>query len=114
MSSSGAASSLEGTWVGTNIGYEGGEYQEREIRLVIEESTGTTFAGVKSWRESGGEWSEPESFSGAILESTEFHAADSDGYLIGTVISPTSIHANYLEAGEDNGVFALDLQKVAP
>jgi len=100
---------LEGTWIGSNLGYEDGEYQEREIRLIIEQSTEGAFSGVKSWRELGGEWSEPENFAGALLDSTGFHAADDDGYIIGTVVSPTSIQATYLEAGDDHGAFALDL-----
>jgi hypothetical protein len=59
---------LEGTWIGENVGYENGEYQEREIRFVIEESTGTTFAGEKSWREIDGGWSAPETFSGTVID----------------------------------------------
>jgi hypothetical protein len=102
---------IEGTWIGSNLGYEDGEYQEREIRLIIEQSTETTFSGVKSWRELGGKWSKPENFAGALLDSTAFHAADSDGYIIGTVVSSTSIQATYLEAGDDHGAFALELEK---
>ena len=108
------ASDLEGTWIGSNLGYESGEYQEREIRLVIEDSTGSTFSGEKSWREPGGEWSESEGFSGSVLDGTEFHAVDSDGYIIGTIESSTSIHATYLEAGDDSGAFDLELEKSAP
>jgi len=106
------AAGLEGTWIGDNVGYENGEYQEREIRLVIDQSTGTAFAGEKSWREIGGKWSEAETFSGAVLDGTDFHAADSDGFISGTVTSPTLIQATYLEAGEDSGAFELTLEKV--
>ena len=105
---------IEGTWIGENLGYEDGEYQEREIRFVIDASTGTTFSGEKSWREIGGDWSDPEGFSGNILEGTDFHAVDDDGYLIGTIVSSTTIRATYLEAGVDAGAFALTLEKVAP
>jgi hypothetical protein len=108
------ASTLVGTWTGSNLGYENGMYQERQIRLVVEESTGTTFSGSKAWRELGGDWSAPETFAGSVLNSTEFHVADSDGYIIGTIESASSIHATYLEAGADSGVFALDLTKTAP
>ena len=106
-----AEGAIEGTWIGENLGYETGEYQDREIRLVIEESTGTTFSGEKSWREIGGEWSEPEGFAGNILDGTDFHAADEDGYLIGTIVSSTTIEATYLESGVDAGAFALTLEK---
>ncbi|MER3388556.1 MAG: hypothetical protein RJQ01_00855 [Microcella sp.] len=108
------AGALEGTWIGDNLGYEGGEYQEREIRFVIDQSTGSTFSGEKSWREVDGEWSEPESFSGNVLDATDFHAVDDDGYIVGTLVSATTIQATYLEAGVDAGAFALTLEKVAP
>ncbi|MBB2976144.1 hypothetical protein FHX49_001714 [Microbacterium endophyticum] len=103
---------IEGTWVGSNVGYESGEYQDREVRLIIDQSTGTTFSGEKAWREVDGEWSDPEPFAGNIVDSTEFHATDFDGYIIGKVVSSTSIQATYLESGEDSGAFALDLEKV--
>lgn len=105
---------IEGTWIGENLGYENGEYQEREIRLVIDESTGTTFSGEKSWREIDGDWSDPEGFAGTILEGEDFHAVDEDGYMLGTIVSPTTIRATYLESGVDAGAFALTLEKVAP
>lgn len=105
---------MEGTWIGENLGYEDGEFQEREIRFVIDQSTGSTFSGEKSWREVDGEWSEPESFSGNVVDATDFHAADDDGYIVGTLVSATTIHATYLEAGVDAGAFALTLEKVAP
>jgi hypothetical protein len=109
------AKGLEGTWTGDNLGYENGVYQDREIRLVIEQSTDNTFAGVKSWREHGGQWSEPESFAGTVSNSTDFYAADTDGYLVGKInYSSTAIDATYLEAGDDGGVFALTLTKSAP
>jgi hypothetical protein len=113
-SSTFTAADVEGTWTGDNLGYENGVYQDREIRLVIEQSTDNTFAGVKSWREHGGQWSEPESFAGSVSNSKDFYAADSDGYIVGTVDSSSSINATYLEAGDDGGVFALTLTKSAP
>jgi hypothetical protein len=108
------ASTLEGEWTGDNLGYENGVYQDREIRLVFEQSTDNTFAGMKSWREHGGEWSEPEPFSGVIFNDQEFRAVDSDGYMIGEIYSSTSIDATYLEAGENNAAFTLALEKTAP
>ena len=105
------ASSLVGTWVGSNIGYENGKWQEREARYVIEEGTGDVFVGLKFWREIGGEWSEAEIFSGSLHDSGEFFASDLDGFILGTVVSESRISATYLEAGPDQGAFALALEK---
>lgn len=58
--------------MGSNIGYENGQWQEREVRFVIEEGSGDVFVGLKYWREIGGEWSEAEIFSGSLHDSGEF------------------------------------------
>jgi hypothetical protein len=72
-----------------------------------------TFAGVKSWRQSNGEWSEPEPFMGIMYKNGEFHAADTDGVLIGKRTSPNKIRATYLEVGEDQAALVMNLTKAS-
>jgi hypothetical protein len=74
-----AGAALEGPWFIDGVGYENGEYQEREVRFVMEESTGATFAREKSWREIVEEWSAPETISGTVLDRVEFRAVDPTG-----------------------------------
>ena len=97
--------------MGSNIGYENGQWQEREVRFFIEEGSVDVFVGLKYWREIGGEWSEAEIFSGSLHDSGEFFASDLDGFILGTVVSESRISATYLEAGLDQGAFALALEK---
>lgn len=105
------ATSIEGSWVGEQIGYEKGVLKETEVRYLIEESAGGVFSGTKSWRELGGQWSEAEVFEGAFIDSQQFYATDSDGLIVGKMTSSNSITATYLESGDDQGAFAENLTR---
>lgn len=102
---------ITGTWIGTQKGFENGTYVSRQVRFVVTKAKGESLTGTKSWRETNGEWSEPEPFQGAILKSGTFHAVDDDGYIIGELVSPTRIRATYLEAGNDQAVLIQDMTK---
>jgi len=60
-----------------------------------------------------GTWSDPESFQGVLYKSGDFHAADNDGYLVGTMTLPTTIRATYLEAGKDESALVTKMTKAS-
>ena len=60
-----------------------------------------------------GQWSEPEAFQGVLYKSGVLHAVDSDGYLIGELVSPTKIRATYLEPGSDQAALVTELTKAS-
>ncbi len=104
---------VAGLWEGTNTGFENGVFRVREIRFSIAKTNGVALTGTKSWRDLGGTWSAEEPFQGVLYKSGELHAVDSDGYIIGRLVSPTRIRATYLEAGEDQAAFVLNLTKAS-
>jgi acid phosphatase class B len=106
-------SGITGVWLGTNYGFVNGVFKSNDLRFTIQKVNGVTFAGVKSWRQSNGEWSEPEPFMGIMYKNGEFHAADTDGVLIGKGTSPNKIRATYLEVGEDQAALVMNLTKAS-
>lgn len=56
-------------------------------------------------------WSEAEVFEGAFIDSQQFYATDSDGFIVGKMTSSDSITATYLESGDDQGAFAENLTR---
>lgn len=104
---------ITGMWLGTNSGYENGVYTSREVRYSITGVTGVAITGTKSWRQVGGEWSEPEQFQGVLYKSGDFHAVDDDGYFLGRLVTPTKIRGTYLEAGEDQSALVVSLTKAS-
>jgi len=104
-------SDISGIWLGTNYGYENGVFKSSDLRFTIQKVNGVTFTGVKSWRQSNGEWSEEELFQGVMYKNGEFHAADNDGIIIGKRTSPNRIQATYLEVGEDQAALVMNLRK---
>ena len=104
---------LTGMWMGTNTGFENGVFKSTDIRFSITAVNGAALTGTKSWRQADGTWSEPEAFQGVLYRSGEFHAVDNDGYIIGERVAPNRIRATYLEAGDDQGAFVLNLTKAS-
>ena len=84
----------------------------RQVRFIITKVKGEALTGNKSWRESNGQWSEPERFQGVLTKSGVFRAVDEDGYIFGELISPSRILGTYMEAGADQVTLIQDLRKV--
>ena len=104
---------FEGVWTGTSEGFENGVFVSREVRFTIVSRQGAAFTGTKSWREKGGEWSAPEPFQGVFVTARTYRAVDGDGYLTGTLVSPTRIRGTYQEAGSDAAAYTQILTKIS-
>lgn len=106
------AAVLRGQWVGSNTGYENGVYVKRELRLTITKTRGSAFSGTKGWRDLGATtWEGPEPIQGILLPNGEIHAADADGIMVGTLVSPKEFHLVYTEVGGDGSAFLQKLVK---
>ena len=104
---------FEGVWTGTSEGFENGTFISREVRFTISSTKGAAFTGTKSWREKGGEWSAPEPFQGVFATARTYRAVDEDGYMFGTLVSPTRIRGTYQEAGTDAAAYTQILTKTS-
>lgn len=113
--SSGSSPSVEaeqllGTWVGTNVGYEGGDTPvTQELRIVIKDINGSAFVGEKEWVDAQGNKGSDE-FKGVVRPDGGVVIVDSDGVIEGTV-SASEFIGVYTEVGEEPTAFTVTMTK---
>lgn len=103
--STGDASALKGTWIGTYSGYDADGYKSGQEKLVISEVNGSNASGTWQYRSSAKKrWSKPQPMTLSVFDQEEIVGGGMADYISGA--DEQGVYTGKYDSSDGSLIFA--------